>query len=307
MELHPDPQYQQQLDETIGFRVQTKKLFLTYANSGDLTKEDILVFWQGKQPSPKSYIIAREIAPTTGLPHIHALLTFETPFSTRSRQSLLVHGIGVNVQKVGNKDSDIQRVYEYCRKDGDYIESGWDLWTNSSNFIKKRGDFESWNTYRYNLTLQSPYPFTLPDGNTLVGDPDPADKQRHYWLWGETTVGKTYWMSEEFGGKRVYVRAPGTANYPYDTYQGQEVIIFDDVVPKLDELLHMSNSTKLRMPVYGNTRYKVIHLKPESIRTLIVLSNKRPEECYGEESGRRMAAFDSRFIVIQVTNAWFDM
>lgn len=105
----------------------------------------------------------------------------------------------------------------------------------------------------------------------------------------------------------MYMRS-GYGIYPFDSYHGEEVIAYDDVTPKLEELLAMSNSSRLRCRVFGATRYHERYMDANSIRTLIVLSNKTPDECYRNEHGifDREAAFLSRFIVIHMDAAWFD-
>lgn len=56
-----------------------------------------------------------------------------------------------------------------------------------------------------------------------------AEKFRHidgYYIWGKTRVGKTRFVMEKYGYRNVY----HVTNYvhPFDTYKGQDVILFDE-------------------------------------------------------------------------------
>lgn len=112
-------------------------------------------------------------------------------------------------------------------------------------------------------------------------------------------MGKTYWLSSTFAGKRIYVRN-GYGKYPYDSYQSEEVIAFDDCSPKLDELLIMSNTYQIRTRVYGETRYHERFMEPGSVRLLVVLHNQHPDEVYHEHTELRRSAFWKRFILIEM-------
>ncbi len=66
----------------------------------------------------------------------------------------------------------------------------------------------------------------------------------------------------------------------------------------------MSNCYKLKTPVYGSTRYTVRYLERNVRRTLIVLTNRTPEDCYFREKGTedsRHDAFYSRFTIVMIT------
>lgn len=82
------------------------------------------------------------MAPSTGLDHFHCLMVFGNKLDIKNRESLLIDGFGVNCRKIGSGKTAIQGCYEYCIKDGDFIEGGgWDFFIGSSNFLKRRADF----------------------------------------------------------------------------------------------------------------------------------------------------------------------
>ena len=70
------------------------------------------------------------------------------------------------------------------------------------------------------------------------------------------------------------------SNYPYDNYLGELVIIYDDITPKLAELLHMSNCYAVRSRVYGATRFTERSMPINKRIVLIVLTNRTIEETY---------------------------
>lgn len=86
-------------------------------------------------------------------------------------------------------------------------------------------------------------------------------------------------MCEQFGGKSVYMRQ-SDGKYPFDSYLTEEVILYDDCTPRLEELLYVSNTFSMRCRVYGPTRYYDRWFEANSSRIIVVLSNKTPEECY---------------------------
>jgi len=80
------------------------------------------------------------------------------------------------------------------------------------------------------------------------------------------------------------------AKYRYEGYRNEDLIIYDDCWPKLEELLDVSNTYMHRKPIYGETRYKKCYWKPKHTRTMVVLTNRMPP--YYETP-----SFMARFIV----------
>lgn len=116
---------------------------------------------------------------------------------------------------------------------------------------------------------------------------------------GPASVGKTAWMCRVFADKRVYLRQ-GDSKYPFDSFYGERVIVYDDVTPRMEELLYVSNTYTMRVRVYGPTRYTDRWFEKNSSRILVVLTNKTPEECYfkDEKDKLRLEAFYTRFNII---------
>lgn len=106
--------------------------------------------------------------------------------------------------------------------------------------------------------------------------PDPAVKKRHWWFWGPPDLGKTRLMGELTAGAAVFW-APTEAKYRFEMYRDEELIIYDDVIPSLEELLNVTAHAWGLMQRPGGKRYTPGYWEEGSDRTVVVLSNKSPE------------------------------
>lgn len=129
--------------------------------------------------------------------------------------------------------------------------------------------------------MKDPFPFLLPDG-TEVKKPTndangfPAVKRRHYCFLAPPSSGKTSYFQKIFQGKRVYWRPAGN-QYLFEkgSYRQEQVIIYDDVWPKFEELVAVCNVYETDMcQVYGASRYTPNYWKKHQQRVIIMLLNK---------------------------------
>lgn len=265
------------------FEFQAKKVCLTYSQALNLTTMRILE--KSKEWGAVKYVIGEEFHQDGGN-HYHVYLTFAKRVHSRDPKVFDIDGYHPNIKKVKRDQGWI----EYCMKDGHFISGGIELFKNSTNFIKRKNDFDAWCAYVQNKQRDDvQWPIQLPDGSTLD---KPTGKRRHYWVVGEPNRGKTEWIQNTFTNKRVYTRGKG--NYPYDTYDGEPIIIFDDFFPKFDELSACSTVYRVRTRVYGDTRYRSVFWPLNQERIMFVLSNLEPNY------GNLQEAFDSRFNVIKM-------
>lgn len=133
------------------------------------------------------------------------------------------------------------------------------------------------------------YPVALRWGQ-VIHKPDPKVKKRHWYLWGRPDLGKTYLLSQLFKNKRVYWRPQ--MKYPFESYDNQDIIIYDDVLPSIGELIDVSNTVYNMKHVYGDTRNKPVFWKREHTRTMIIMANHPP--AFLDE------AFRARFTVVHL-------
>lgn len=72
----------------------------------------------------KRYIIGEETADSTGKRHFHVYVEYCSKLNILNRDTFLVRGIGVNIEKPKSSKADIKRLYEYCSKDNNFEEFG---------------------------------------------------------------------------------------------------------------------------------------------------------------------------------------
>ena len=142
------------------------------------------------------------------------------------------------------------RAYEYlCKYDGTVpvdIVGSTRLYPTSRNFRKEYGDRSQWLAYLAVSAMPAPtYPIRLPDGDE-ADTPLASCKQRHLWIWGPASSGKTLWLEKNIVCFRNY-RVAGTM-YPFDNYDGEQIIVYDDVIPKAEHLLSICNSSAYPRP-----------------------------------------------------------
>jgi len=97
------------------FRLDSKSFYLTYPQSGDLTRERVLEHFQ-TFPKFDKYLISKELH-KDGEPHIHALLLLHTSYNLKDERAFDIDGHHPNIQPAKRRTS----VEQYITKDGEYI------------------------------------------------------------------------------------------------------------------------------------------------------------------------------------------
>jgi len=130
-----------------------------------------------------------------------------------------------------------------------------------------------------------------------MNKPDPKNKKRNWWVVAKADWGKTYWMNEKLGDFKVYA-VPKDKTYRYETYDDQDLIIYDDRNAEFSEYADVLNTWKVRSQVCGKVRYTTKYWKRNHTRNIIVLNNHTIEEVgFTEEHVKAMHA---RFTVIDI-------
>lgn len=114
------------------FRVQAKSWFLTWPNC-PLSKEEALDLLKAIQPRLVSAVICREIAPTTGLPHLHAYVQLPTRLDCKNPRYWDLGQCHGQYEKARNIDDCVK----YIKKDGDLLEFGEIDWTEKVDSRKE--------------------------------------------------------------------------------------------------------------------------------------------------------------------------
>lgn len=189
------------------------------------------------------------------------------------------------------------RAYEYlCKYDGAVptpIIGASNLYPTSRNFRKEYGDRTQWLNYLAISAMPDPeYPIQLPNGS-LIPTPSGANKQRHIWIYGPPNAGKTKWLEEAVFRFKNY-RVGGTL-YPFDNYDGEQIIIYDDIIPKPNDLMSITNTSEWQRPVPGQTRYSQRFVPGRLVTLVIVCVNVDIEKMYEAELDTTRAALKTRF------------
>lgn len=101
------------------FRISAKKLFITYPQCNG-TKEELLSFIKSKKATRR--IITCEERHEDGSPHLHCAVEFSSKFSTTNPRYFDWNEFHPNVQTCKNWEASVN----YCKKDGSYVEEGFD-------------------------------------------------------------------------------------------------------------------------------------------------------------------------------------
>jgi len=151
------------------------------------------------------------------------------------------------------------------------------------------------------LSHRDPFPFTLPDGKTVVSAPvkdseGDFDKRSNWWVVAPSNFGKSNWLNKTFAASRVYVVKRN--NHPFDNYDGQQLIIFDDWYPSFGDLVEISDVYDFDVDVVGGTRYRNKTWPRGQKRVIVVLKYSYPSAELQENP-----AFINRFHVLVAKEA----
>lgn len=294
-------------EEGKSFRVNARSLLLTYANCAcgiplsDFT-DLLLTRLRPFSFRVKSYAFGRELH-LDGTPHFHCFLSLDRKCDFSSARALDLscdyggepHTHHPNFRTVGKGKQ--QGAYEYCIKFADFVEHNIDLYTDSRNFVKRKQDQDAWRLHRMRTTLVPViWPITLPSGQVLH-KPALTDRKRHWFIHGPPGWGKSFWLEVTFAHQRVYKR-PSSTNYPFDDYDGEEIVIYDDPEepPTVTELISVCNVYHTATSV-GKTRYRSRFWPLRQARVVFFCYNHPEQVTYLTD-----ARFTSRFNFLDLSS-----
>lgn len=155
------------------------------------------------------------------------------------------------------------------------------------------------------VAQSDPFPFTIFDVATVLapvkdrfGD---FNKKRHWLILGPPDIGKSRWVNQTFAGKAVFIRPATETPFEYGSYCQQQVIIYDDFVPKWEEFVAVSNVHNVETHVPGRSRYRPNYFREGQARVIIWLLNpfNLPSYAKDDKSDERQALFEARFNVLR--------
>lgn len=172
-------------------------------------------------------IFGREIAPTSGTPHLQGYVVFNNARSFESVRTSFPDGTHIEPAK-GSSDQNIT----YCSKSGNCQEFGTrPLGSAAGGALEK----ERWKMAR--LAATEGRLSDIPDDifiryyagirsiakDFAIAPPD-LDCTTGEWIWGPSGIGKSRFCRDTYPGSYIKLKSKW-----WDGYQGEETIILDDV------------------------------------------------------------------------------
>lgn len=220
-----------------------------------------------------------------------------------------------NIKRFGGKraDPEIDRWISYCKKEGNWDQHGFleNLFTfkHHEGYRNKKADLQAWERDAKAQQRSTPFPFELPNGTTIAApeqDEDGKyDKRRHWLIVGPPDVGKSYHFMTEFQGRKAYWRPNNETPYEHGSYRQEQVIVIDDIWPKIQEILDITQVYLVERQVYGKSRYTPNFWAEDQARVIIWLLNEGNRPDYTKPSDKNYQAFISRFHIMEyVDGEW---
>lgn len=183
----------------------------------------------------KYCVFGREVGSECLTPHLQGFLYFET-LKSFDQVKLLFEG-RAHIERMRGSP---QQAADYCKKDGDYFESGTLPMSQQERgeagkaaiaerwALAKEGRFEELppeqiKIYEY---VRNKYQ-TVEDRATL----------ENYWIWGPTGKGKSRWARTRHPREDLCVKGP---NKWWDLYENQKAVLVEDVAPCHEKELEYS-------------------------------------------------------------------
>lgn len=273
--------------------------------------------WGSKQQSFSKWVAGRE-KHEDGKHHFHLYLHYPQKLDTKDARFWdlpdLDHNgwFHPNITKFSNKSTQdqIDKWISYCKKEGEWVQEGFlsNLFTfiHWKDYNKKKRDLAQWEQDSKAQQLIDPFPFSLPNdlkvNKPVKDDHGNYNKKRHWLLLGPPDCGKSHWLNSEFKGKKVHMR-PKNEKYggpfEFNTYNGEQVVLYDDTVPKLDELIDVANIFEIKTQTYGGQRYQNNYWPLGQARVIIWMLNPEQLPEYAQQGNQRYKIFKQRFNFMQ--------
>ncbi len=259
----------------------------------NFTEEDVQCLEVFGHAEENVYIIfSKEIAPTTGTPHLQGYVHFKNP---RFLKPLLKLGIFGHMELAkGTAEQNIK----YVRKTriGDEVPNEWVFEhglppcdQSARGALGGEAERERWELAR--TCARSGELEEVPadiyircygtlkkirDDAVLAEALDTLDDLDHEWLWGESGSGKSYTARDRFPD--AYLKA---CNKWWDGYLSQEIVIIEDFDRKHEVLCHHLKIWADRYPFPAEVKGSSIKIRPKKI---VVTSNYHPQDIWTNPS-----------------------
>lgn len=269
------------------------RFLLTYAQASAITKQEVYDFML-TFGDPTKLVVALEHHQDGG-EHFHVVVVY--PHRVRGPMSIFdLKGVHPNIKPIHHGVANVQKATAYLYKeDPSPLEHVSFDASSPINYIKRKADFDAWNHDRIRArSIDLPPTFTISPTISV----DLSVKRRHLFIVGPPDIGKTSWWNTYFRSVAVYTR--GCAPYPFDSYNLEQVIVYDDVnldevtIRELAVVTDTTYNDHTRVP--GMTRYRERYMC-RLPRLVIVFSNTLPPRTLMNWTG-----FNARFHVHCLTS-----
>lgn len=237
-------------------------------------------------------IVGKEIAPTTGTPHLQGFVFFKKPV----RMTQVIKKLDrahIEVSK-----GTIEQNITYSKKDGEFLEFGEPPMTQAEKGEKGREYWDeqfklaaSGNQSECDPELKIRYDRAL-DRIEAKNRPKlpPLEELTHKWYWGPTATGKSRKAREE--NPDAYLKG---CNKWWDGYKYQDAVIIEDFDKNHHGLGHHLKIWGDHYPFPAEVKGGHMEIRPKLV---IVTSNYSPEMIWGDDKSTR-EPIERRYRVIE--------
>lgn len=221
------------------------------------------------------YVVAgRELAPSTGTPHLQGTILWKSQKTLRATCKLLP---GCHVEPC----IDVHASIAYCKKDEDFVEMGEPPMTSAE---KGAGEKRRWdeillaaregreNEIPADIRFNSIATIKRHRMDYLMEQPLEDTEVRMLWYYGASGTGKSRKARED--NPDAYLK---TANKWWDGYKMEDTVIIEDLDKRHDVLAHHIKIWGDRYPFPCEVKGGYMKIRPKLI---IVTSNYHPKDIW---------------------------
>jgi hypothetical protein len=263
---------------------------IQFGGEGQPSQEDALAVVGKLDRIAQYYVVGSEVAPTTGQRHLQGYLQLKK----RARRTELAKVISCFWAPA--KGDDLQN-YEYCTKDGDFVEYGTRRELHPGKRERRRWDEARDLAQRGLLGDIDSQLFIQHYGNlrAIMRDhmraPEGLDGVCGVWIHGEAGVGKSFRARADY--PNAYLKM---CNKWWDGYQFQDNVIVDDFDKGHAALAHHLKIWADSYPFVAEIKGTAVCIRPKII---CVTSQYSPEDIW--EDAETLDAIRRRFKVIHMS------
>ena len=230
-------------------------------------------------PGVKYICIGKEIAPTTGTPHLQMCIYFTGLKRLKTMKEMNPRA------NWGTLISTQELLAKYCQKDGDFVEVGKYVTPKQKGVGEKRRWQEAWDNAEAGnmeaidpqIRIQCYTTLKKIHHDHLLSTCIPTMGEiEHEWYCGEAGTGKSRKAREE--NPDAYLKM---CNKWWDGYAGEEVVLLEDFDKRHEVLCHHLKIWGDRYAFIGEAKGSSMKIRP---RKIIVTSNRHPDEIWTEQA-----------------------